>query len=255
MKQWLLEAGGWQQHAAIDSSYTLSVAPDAPVAVAMFRGIDSYYPVQSIATPPADIVNMMFGAVVRVRDEAYDTATDLNVDQAIAACEEACKGDKTRGTSPTVVMRVFRTLAVTMAQVRPIFFCPGMHGHHYGWCSPTIGMALGTLCWCMQTLPLIRQFWPGHFIFHAHPVLSLPLEHPDRQRLETWFTFQSHVCAEAAVFYAAQARRTGPSGMDPYLADTELLERGAKLGVLWDVDGKNVRILQDPFLYTALMQV
>lgn len=258
LKQFLEEAGGWRQHGAMESCYTVSVAPDAPVAVAMWHDRLSFYPVQCVATPPPDIVNMMFGAVVRVRDEASDTTKDLNVDQSIAALEEACKVNKTRGTNAIEFMRVVRRLAVSMAQVSPRIYpqmrcCPNsdlMLRVVYGFSSRPCVLHL-----CMQTLPLIRKFWPGHFIFHAHPVLLLPRHHPDRQRLEAWFSFQERVCADASYFYETQAQSTGERIMDPYRADAELLRIGAQMGVLWDIDGKAVREDGNPWLCSAMRQV
>lgn len=106
----------------------------------------------------------------------------------------------------------------------------------------------------MQTMPLIRELWPGHFFFHTHPILAGPLDDPMRQRWEAWSRFQVSLCKEAGPFYDAQLRGSQTS-VAPFQPDLDLLEKAESLGVEWNIDGKRVTMQQDPFLFQALQSV
>lgn len=102
----------------MDSAYTLSVPPDAPAAAAFWGDAGNVKSGQSMVLPSADLINMIFGSIMRQYDVDTDTTQDFTIDEAIVALEEYYQTTKTSGMPATNLMKVFRVLAVTMLQVQ-----------------------------------------------------------------------------------------------------------------------------------------
>lgn len=60
---------------------------------------------------------MIFPVVLQQYDDVTGTTKDLNVDEAITACDDFFKGDKSMGSSASSLMKVIRNLAIALAQV------------------------------------------------------------------------------------------------------------------------------------------
>jgi len=108
----------------------------------------------------------------------------------------------------------------------------------------------------MQDLPIIRLLWPGHWIFHRHPLFAEDSPHPYRELWDSWAKFQTDVVASATAWYDDQERGGAqPEILDPYRPSKMMLTRAAALGVRWALDEKAVCITHDPCRYYFLNQV
>lgn len=103
---------------------------------------------------------------------------------------------------------------------------------------------------------MIRLLWPGHWIFHRHPLFSQDRHHPDRMLWDSWAAFQVGLHRTVCTWYEGQHRGgMQPATLEPYLPSKSWLIKASELGVTWSLDEKTLCMLSDPIRYHCLHQV
>ena len=76
-----------------------------------------YRPPHKYAEPSAELINLVFGVVLIVKDPVTGIERRLNVDEAIAYCQEQDQNRSGKQASATSFFQVLHLLAKTLLQV------------------------------------------------------------------------------------------------------------------------------------------
>lgn len=97
--------------------YMTSPSPENACVGAGHRSMHDYRPPHKYAEPSSELINLVFGVVLTVRDSDTGEERRLNVDEAIAFCREYDDNNPQK-LSAAPFFQVLRLFAKTLLQVR-----------------------------------------------------------------------------------------------------------------------------------------
>ena len=117
------KTGGWRQHGAMAAAYITSADPLGCILFGGFTGKTGFHPTQAQLKPPPELVCAILGTVLQRKNPVTGEVEDLDVVQAIAACQEHQAATKSKELPASSFFEVLFFLGTVLVQVCSPFLC------------------------------------------------------------------------------------------------------------------------------------